>query len=700
MESKEASQVITAPHSGGYSVFLEGPAGAGKTTAAVRRLEHLLHEGVPGDAILVLTPQRTLAEPYQRFLRSQDAPGGSEVTLATLGGLARRAIDLLWPLIAEDAGFRAAERPVFLTLETAQYHMDQVLAPFLEKRYFDSVAIRRNRLASQVIDNLNKAAVVGFPHQEIAARLSQAWTGDPGQPRVYEQVQECASAFRARCLENNLLDFSLQIETLVRHVLPTPEGQSFLFQRYHHLIADNVEEDVPVAHELVARWLALAESATLVYDWDAGYRAFLGADPQSAYELRKSCRRVIWMERCLVASEELQDLGTRLAPRLRRSASLPAGRGRQALVYASFRFHPQMLDWVADQVSRLVTEQGAPPREVAIVAPYLSDALRFALALRLERYGINTVSHRPSRSLREEEGTRCLLTLTALAHPDWGLAPGPFDVTRMLVQAIDSLDVVRAQQLSRIVYRVRDGRPALTAFQEIAGEAQERITFLLGGRYDELLGWLEAYRQGGASSLDHFISRLFADVLSQAGFGFHRDLDAARVTANLVESFFKFRRAFPRDADQAQIGREYLRMVQQGVVAAQYIEDWQLDGDGVLLAPAYTFLMRNRAADYQFWLDAGSRGWWERPYQPLTHPYVLTRHWPEGKQWTDGDEYQVRQLTMDWLLLGLVRRCRKGIYLGISDLGEQGYEQRGPLLEVFQRMLRHAAQDDRGERDA
>jgi hypothetical protein len=40
------------------------------------------------------------------------------------------------------------------------------------------------------------------------------------------------------------------------------------------------------------------------------------------------------------------------------------------------------------------------------------------------------------------------------------------------------------------------------------------------------------------------------------------------------------------------------------------------------------------------------------------------------------------------LILGLVRRCRKRIYLGIADLGEHGYEQRGPLLQVVQRTLR------------
>ena len=41
--------------------------------------------------------------------------------------------------------------------------------------------------------------------------------------------------------------------------------------------------------------------------------------------------------------------------------------------------------------------------------------------------------------------------------------------------------------------------------------------------------------------LDYFLSRLFGEVLSQAGFGFHRDFDAGAVAANLIESVQKFR---------------------------------------------------------------------------------------------------------------------------------------------------------------
>ena len=74
-------------------------------------------------------------------------------------------------------------------------------------------------------------------------------------------------------------------------------------------------------------------------------------------------------------------------------------------------------------------------------------------------------SHRPSRSLRDEPATRCLLTLTSLAYPDWGFEPQQADLAYALVQAIEGMDLVRARLLSDIVLRKVKGRVVLNSFR-------------------------------------------------------------------------------------------------------------------------------------------------------------------------------------------------------------------------------------------
>lgn len=705
-------------------LFLEGPAGAGKTSAAVARLEQMLASGLTGETLLVLAPQRTLLAPYDRTLRRPGLAPGGLPGLLTVGGLAQRMVNLFWPLVSEVSGFAQPDAPpVFLTLETAQYYMAHLVRPLLEEqRLFDSVTLERNRLFSQILDNLNKAALVGFSYLDIGERLKSAWIGEPGQARVYEDVQACAGLFRQFCLQNNLLDFSLQIEVFCSAVWPLAECRRYLAQTYRHLIFDNIEEDMPVAHDLLRTWLPEFDSALLIYDCDAGYRSFLGADPDSAYSLRDLCDQTLVFPDSLVSSPAIQSFNTHLTAALA-GAPFPPGESQppeitvisdpepgappeypgsailnpksKIINLKSTRFFPQMLDWVTETIARLVLDDGLPPGEIVVLAPFLSDALRFSLAERLAVRGIASRSHRPSRALRDESATQCLLTLAALAYPEWGVCPSRFDVAYALVQAIQGLDLVRAQLLTDIVYHPKGDVPTLSSFDLLRPELQERITYRLGERFEHLRRWLAAARET-QEEFDHFLSRLFGELLSQPGYGFHISYDAGQVAANLIESVQKFRWvAGPVLAGQdLPLGQEYLSMVQAGVIAAQYLGGWRLETESaVLLAPAYTFLMANRPVEVQFWLDAGSRGWAERLYQPLTHPYVLSRRWQPGRLWTDADELEVGRAALARLVVGLLRRCKSSLYLCLTDLNEQGYEQRGPLLQALQRLIRRSKND-------
>ena len=393
-------QVERLPMTG--KVFLEGPAGAGKTTAAARRLAFMLHEGIAGESILVLVPQRTLAGPYLEAL-SQVYAGGVPAVV-TMGGLARRMIDLFWPVIAEESGFSQPESPPnFLTLETAQYFMAHLLRPKLDEGWFNSVRIPPNRLYSQVLDNLNKTALVGFPLSETGKRLSAAWVGDPEQLHVVQDVQASVNLYRAFCLEHNLLDFSLQMEIFAQRLWRKDLCRAYLLTQFHHLIYDNPEEDTPVAHDIVAEWLPEFTSSLLVYDWQAGFRSFLGADPHSAYRFKQLSQANIQMKDSLVVSPGVRQLG-----RLLVSVLKPLSKSHQdfplpdfaletdedkpvtqdlfadSLRFSYHRYFPQMLDWVAEQCAQLINEDKIPPQEIVILAPFLPDALRFSLVNRLE----------------------------------------------------------------------------------------------------------------------------------------------------------------------------------------------------------------------------------------------------------------------------------------------------------------------------
>jgi hypothetical protein len=362
-------------------------------------------------------------------------------------------------------------------------------------------------------------------------------------------------------------------------------------------------------------------------------------------------------------------------------------------------YYPEMLDMIVGRIKSLIEDDGVPPSEIVVLAPFLSDALRFSITNRLEAANIPWRSHRPSRSLRDESASKTLLTLSALAHPHWNVHPSKFDMTHALMFALDT-DLIRAQLLTEIIYRHKDMR--LSNFDEIKPEMQERITYLLGEKYTNLRNWINEYRETTPQPFDFFLRKLFGEVLSQPGYGFHRNMDAVRIASSLIESIKKFRYAMEpldlTDYNEGQnltgfdLGKEYIAMLEDGVIAAQYLESWRTENkETVLIAPAHTFLMMNHPVTVQFWLDPGSSGWVQRLLQPLTQPYVLSRHWDtsQGRTWMDADEVNAETESLARLTAGLLSRCREKLFLALADLSETGFEQRGTLLRAFQKVLQN-----------
>ncbi len=677
------------------TVFLEGVAGTGKTTAAIERVKQLLRDGVAADSILILVPQATLAAPYKESLRRARIENGTDVRTATLGSLAYQVIDLFWPIVASEVGVsHPEERPHFLSLELVQYYMTRFIEPEIARKdYFNSIHASKNRLYTQIVDNLNKAALVGFPYRAIGERLKSAWTGDSAQAYVYDDAQACANLFREMCRRHNLLDFSLQMEIFARNLWTLPQPRKYLTDQYRHLIVDNIEEESPAMHGIVADWLEDCDSALVIYDAEGGYRRFLGADSINAYALKDQCKVHVTLDKPRVMSPEIEAFQLEMARSLSRpDAEKAEADPREAIAYADNRYLPQMIDWTVDNIAALIHDQGVSPKEIVILSAFLPDALRFALQTRLTERGIPSRTHRPSRALHEEPAVRTLITLAKLAHPTWGNPPEKFDMAFALTSSIGELDLVRARLLIDILFR--NGQ--LLPFERITdAKVQARITFDLGTRYERLRKWIDKYQQGEQLPLDAFFSKLFGEVLSQPNFGFHQQYDSVNAAANLIDSAREFRQTVSRIEPDLPTAAEYIRMVDNGIIANQYVRDREAgEKDAVLIAPAYTFLTANVPVDYQFWLNIGSTGWGQRLYQPLTQPYVLSRQWIEGDKWDDDDEVEANQAALYELAAGLIRRCRQRIYLGFSQYGEQGYEQRGTLLVAVQSMLRRLSRED------
>lgn len=652
---------------------------------------------MPPEQILLLTPQRSYTLQYQEAFTPAT---WYRMEKATIGGLAGRIVSLFWPLISRDAyPFDESKEPRLLTYEVAQFFMSRVASPLIEQGYFADLRLTRPRLYSQLLDNLNKAAANVISLDEVGDYLKDAAGLAGAQDHRYEDIAQTIQDYRQFCIAHNLLDFSLYLElfwVLFKQASPVKE---YLLDRHRHLIYDNCEEDIPAAHDFVRTLLPDLKSALILFDQNAGYRRFLGADPKSAYDLKKQVASlggtILDQLKVKDLPASLKSLGDLLVQEVHEGVldEVAIESGEPRFKVFSGRLHQDMVLKAIDQVVELV-EDGVSPGDIAIISPFLSESLHYGLSVQLDKHEIRHHLHRPSRDLLDEPVTKVMLTFATLAHPQWKRPrPSHEAVTYMLNYLLDEADLVRAALLASGGYQMVSDQVGLKPFDELDVSLRDRITYTAGERYEALRTWLETYQAGETLPIDHFFSKAFGELLSQEGYGFHQDKEAGVDVGRLVESARKFRQAVSKvlvDVDEP-VGSAYIEMVQQGVISAFYTLDWEEEDDVVLITPVHTFLLKNESYKHQIWLDVGSTSWHKRIHQPLTNPYVLSRQWTKGKRWADEDEQEFEKERLASLLLGLINRCTDTIYICFSELSAYGQEQTGTLREVMNSVMRYLA---------
>lgn len=696
--SEDQQRIIDIPLQG--SVFLEGEAGTGKTACAISRLENLM-ANYPGFQVLVMVPQRSLGSPYFEFLRQQLHFSGSLPSILTLGGLARRMVDLFWPLVSKEAGFlHPARPPQFLSTETAQYCMEKAILPLLDQGFFQSVVLTRNRLYGQILDDLNKSAIIRFPISELSQRLKSVANLDAGLSIAYDQVLISAQEFRKYCLANNLLDYSLQIEVFNNHLWHQEICRDYFRKNFRALIADNVEEDVPAAHDLIKEWLPNLDSALIVFDHHGGYRSFLGADPSSAISIKPLCTVNEGFKNKIDPNDSLSKFSVALQECVfHEKNSLNDLDFNTVLKIHDYHFYPEMITGVCGQIKELIDSQRAAPEEIAVLSPYLSDALNFSLSASLTDSGIPHRSSRPSRMYIDDPRVRALFTFAKMAHPQWQLQISFHEMRNALMVVLPDLDVVKADLIVRTLFSVKQSLEGLRSFDTLTNLVmQERITFQIGEKLESIRNWIIDYKTRDPQPLDIFFCMIFGELFSQKGFSLFTDHEAALRISQITQSIRAFRQFLTQimAVDDITAGLEYISCVESGLLPSAIIANEEKTEKAVLIAPAHTFLMENRTVNYQFWLDIGSLGWWERLNQPLTNPYLLNRTRDIGQLWTEAHEFDANQASMVKIIEGLISRCGKMVCVNTVRTNEYGSEQRGPLLQAFHTLQKRVYQSKGG----
>lgn len=664
------------------SIFVLGSAGTGKTTVVQQRLRHLLASGEPAYTILVLVADPDQRESLKRFVESAAIGSYSDLKLLHYPQLAREMVQLFWPLVARNAGFASGfNPPTFLGYDLAQLLMWRTVEPLIEEGAFADLRRRPQQIVSQLLDTLNRSTLNLLNIFEATERQIRTWVGERDHVRNLELARQAAVTFRKHCLANNLLDLSLTIDTFNNHILTHPEFSRYFSERYRHILVDNVEEQTPAGQAFVEQLMNETVSSLIVYDAGGGYKRFLAADPKGAQRFRDKANHAYTFNHNFVSTEEINALAKEIehflnGKALREIDEVPV------IATLRTRYRREMLLAIADYLNKLINEDGVPPKEIAMIVPYLDNALRYTLVEALKRFGIPMNIVRRRASPREEPRVRAWLTWVAVAHPAWDVLPTEYDIAEALELSMADLDPARASLLAASVYPKSAVR--LLPAEELPVEVVQRVGEEQIILYERLREWLAD--KGEMLALDQFIYSLFTEILSSRDFQPEPDLAAAGVIEWLVETAARLvGSAESLDlTSSAEIGNAFLTSINRGLITSQPPEMGDPPNpDGVHISTIYGYLLRGNPVRYQVWLETAASGWWDIPRQPLSNAFVLAPSYEEERLWTLAEEIEIRNELLSRVVRGLTSRCSDGIILVTSDLDRRGQRQDGPLWRAL-----------------
>jgi hypothetical protein len=645
-----------------------GPTGSGKTSRLRDIYHKLLEGGISSDNIQVLVLNRRQAAWWKDHI---NATHSGALHINTYFSFVQRELQRFWHVA--QAGMTEGQpvlEPVFLNMETAQYLMELCIDEMRQQGRFldEGFRSRPARMALQLTETMQIAAITRLDARDIAERLKKAWGDKTDPPAVYDDVRETIELYRRRCLTNRMLDYALSLELYNTVLLKNEEYQQWLRGKMRHLLVDDTEEILPAAFECIMTMLPHVQSASFAYCTDGGHSVFFGAHPELAKEKLMPLCTVEQLHGSYTSADICGVWGATLAAKVR-GEDAPAVPQNIVIQHVAEDLRGTMVEQVGESILQLLST-GVLPKDIAVVAPFVDKVLEHQLQYMLGLRGCAIEHASGSKRLIELPFARALLTLLQLLHPQWQQYPTTVDMAQALAVLLD-LDPIRSMILAE--YSGKNG------WTDIEDQTMRgRVGYAAAQDFGFLCRQLAALRE--PASIDAVVLRIFIRLLYPLGPS-PDNLQGCRMLAEAARNFRIF-------AEAAQLGEQagwhFVQMVQRGTIAADRLSVLPENPEAVVLTTAYALLMNKGAAfAYQYWLDVSRDAWYRSDAKELTNPHVLSARWQEGQLWTDLLNDQLRREKTARTVQGLSRRCRNGLVVAESACDSYGSEREGELAALI-----------------
>jgi hypothetical protein len=687
------------------AIWIAGGSRCGKTTRLVAEFQRWVttkqSQGKKQKNPSLLTPAVLVlaaTEEEKRKLVDRlvtSIAGNFPINAKTPLGFITEEVRLFYPLLLEKLDLKA-QFPLRLRPET-----EQDLATRLWRERLQSAAIQTTeseyRLVRRILDLLQLAGAGGIPLEDIPSLLEKGLPEVQRQAQLVLNPQEIGALlleWRDWCWQKGLLSYGIIYELYWRYLLPDPQYQDRLFQRYQAIYGDDADDYPAIIENLTSLFLERQLHAVFTYNNDGKIRLGLNADPDCIAKISLQCQQETLTQLPQTSlAETVADIATGLVNEPIFLATLP-----DSVTSIQTISRAELLERTCETIIAAVREKKIEPREIALIAPGLDEISRYNTMRLLGKAGIEVLPSNEQRPLIASPVVRSLLTLAAFIYPHLGRSIDRDGVAEMLVTLSHTeIDPVRAGMVADACYYIDPDRPCLLSLAD-SFPRWDRLGYRATQAYDNILAWiekitLERQKKPNFPSFLQFIEfsseKFFnppAESPQKTPTLSFAHLAALRELQETAQHYWEVERRLSHEetieTDSTTIAR-FVQLLRRGTITANPypISSWKTNTNAVTLGNIFQHRSMRGCHRWQFWLDIASPFWDKGGAAILVGAPLFLKQW-DGRVWDAEDEYRSDRQRLQRILRDLLSRVTEKVFLCHSDLAGNGVEQLGSLITL------------------
>lgn len=668
------------------NLWIEGGSRSGKTQQIVQRFcdwaeTDFAYQSNPQAAsqrVLVLTVDSQQRRELSDRL-TMAAHGSYPVTAITPLSFFRDEVRLFWTLLVKELDFKA-QFPLLLRVENEQELANKLWKNRIETGTLLMEGVGRDRLVRRLLDLFLLAAYGGRELNEIPAVLNAGIETnaidsiEETENKILEQWEEIGEAlleWRKYCWDRGLLTYGIITDLFAHYLLPNPQYQRKLKERFRYVIVDRADEMPAIACDLCKFLLKNGAIGMFTFNPDGSARLGLGADPKYWQELKSECE--------IINLPHADDtLGAEVIESVLQVVNEPILQFIEpydTIHSIESVSRAKLLRNVAETIVEAIASGEVAANEIAIIAPGLDNIANYAIIEILRKKNIKITPLDDQRPLSYSAQVRSLLTLISLVYPNLGQLVSRDHIAEMLVVLTEAIDPVRAGMLADYCFARHPEKPQLLEAETY--NQWNRLGYEATQSYEKLRQWIELQSPKDAPLL-------FIDRAIQAFFKPRKlNYEHTATLQSLIETAqYYWQLGYRLDLEDAVILENFIQLIRQGTVTANPYAPNQPE-DSVVLATIIQYRMARRSHRWQFWLDASSDLWLQGGAASLFGAPLFLKGW-NGERWTIENQRDADMQRLQRLLRDLLDRTGDRLYLCHSELSTNGQIQNGILLPLIE----------------